>query len=144
MWEDLEVRLTKVGPDQLKKKPAWDDLGFGLHFTDHMFLMKWDKQKGWHDAEICPYHDFQVNPAAMVFHYGQAIFEGLKAYKGKDGQIFLFRPKDNIERMNTSAVRMCMPRLPVDKVLKSLKALVYLDRGWVPPAAGQPSISGRP
>jgi branched-chain amino acid aminotransferase len=144
MWEDLEVRLTKVGQDQLKEKPAWDDLGFGLHFTDHMFLMKWDKQKGWHDAEICPYHDFQVNPAAMVFHYGQAIFEGLKAYKGKDGQIFLFRPKDNIGRMNTSAARMCMPRLPVDKVLKSLKALVYLDREWIPPGGGGATLYIRP
>jgi branched-chain amino acid aminotransferase len=136
MWEDLEVRLTKAGKDQLKKKPEQDNLGFGLHFTDHMFLMKWDKQNGWHDAEICPYHDFQVNPAAMVFHYGQAIFEGLKAYKGQDGQIFLFRPKDNFERMNASAVRMCMPLLPLDKVMKSLKALVYLDREWVPSGGG--------
>jgi branched-chain amino acid aminotransferase len=136
MWENMEVALTKAGQDQLKQKPAQDNLGFGLHFTDHMFLMKWDKQKGWHDAEICPYHDFQLNPAAMVFHYGQAIFEGLKAYKGKNGQIFLFRPKDNIERMNASAVRMCMPRLPVDKVLKSLKGLVYLDRDWIPTGGG--------
>ena len=136
MWENMDVTLTKAGQDQLKKKPAQDNLGFGIHFTDHMFLMKWDKQNGWHDAQICPYHDFQVDPAAMVFHYGQAIFEGMKAYKEKDGQVFLFRPQDNFERMNTSAVRMCMPRLPIDKVLKSLKALVYLDRDWVPVGGG--------
>ena len=77
-----------------------------------------------------------MDPAAMVFHYGQAIFEGMKAYRGKDNQIFLFRPKDNFERMNNSAVRMCMPRLPVDLVLKSLKALLYLEREWVPSAEG--------
>jgi len=136
MWEDLEVTLEKVDVDQMKKKPAEDNLGFGVHFTDHMFLMKWDKIKGWHDAKICPYKDFQISPAAIVFHYGQAIFEGLKAYRGKDGQVFLFRPEDNLERMNKSALRMCMPRINVDKVLKSLKALLYVDKDWIPTAEG--------
>ncbi len=136
MWEDLEVTLTKAEPGQLRKKPEEDNLGFGVHFTDHMFLMKWDKQQGWHDAEICPYHDFQIDPAAMVLHYGQAIFEGLKGYRGKDDQTYLFRPLDNLNRMNESAVRMCMPRIPVEKVLKSLKALLYLDRDWIPSAEG--------
>jgi branched-chain amino acid aminotransferase len=136
MWDNMDVKLTKAGQDQLKKKPAQDNLGFGIHFTDHMFFMKWDKQNGWHDMQISPYHDFQVNPAAMVFHYGQAIFEGMKAYKAKAGQIYLFRPRDNFERMNASAARMCMPRLPIDKVLKSLKALVYLDRDWIPTGGG--------
>lgn len=136
MWENLEIGLEKVGREQMKKKPDQDNLGFGVHFTDHMFLMKWNRQSGWHDAKICPYHEFRLDPAAMVFHYGQAIFEGLKAYKGKDEQVYLFRPQDNIERMNTSAQRMCMPRLPVDKVFKALKALVYLDRDWIPTVAG--------
>jgi branched-chain amino acid aminotransferase len=136
VWEDLEIGLEKAGGEQLKKKPAQDSLGFGVHFTDHMFLMKWDRQSGWHDARICPYHEFRLDPAAMVFHYGQAIFEGLKAYKGDGGQIYLFRPEDNIERMNASAQRMCMPRLPVAKVFKALKALVYLDRDWIPTVAG--------
>lgn len=136
MWENLEIGLEKANQEQLKEKPAQDSLGFGLHFTDHMFLMKWDRQSGWHDAKISPYHKFMLDPAAMVFHYGQAIFEGLKAYKGKDGQIYLFRPEDNIERMNASALRMCMPRLPVAKVFKALKALVYLDRDWIPTAEG--------
>jgi len=130
------MSLKKASKDQLKAKPDQHDLGFGLHFTDHMFLMKWSQQQGWHGAEITPFQDFTVSPAAMVFHYGQAIFEGLKAYRGKDDQIFLFRPKDNLERMNDSAVRMCMPRLPLEKVLKALKALLYLDRDWVPSAPG--------
>ena len=136
MWQDLEVTLKKVDAAQLKAKPAQDNLGFGQYFADHMFLMKWDKQNGWHDAEICPFADFQISPAAMVFHYGQAIFEGMKAYRGKDDQVFLFRPNDNLERMNLSALRMCMPRFPVDKVLKGLRALLYLDREWIPSEPG--------
>jgi branched-chain amino acid aminotransferase len=136
MWEDLDVAVEKVDPENLKIKPSQDDLGFGVHFTDHMFLMTWSKEDGWHDSKICPYHEFSMDPAAMVFHYGQAIFEGLKAYRGKDDQIFLFRPNDNLERMNQSAVRMCMPRIPVDKVLKSLKALLYLEKDWVPNKEG--------
>ena len=132
MWADIEVAVNKCDLDDRKDKPDQNALGFGNHFTDHMFLMKWDKQNGWHDAEIGPYRNFNLDPAAMVFHYGQAIFEGLKVYKGEDNQIYMFRPEDNLERMNTSALRMCMPRLPVDKVLKSLKALVYLDRDWIP------------
>ncbi len=136
MWKDLDISVTRREPDQQKSKPGLENLGFGVHFTDHMFLMKWDRENGWHDAEICPYKNFSMDPAAMVYHYGQAIFEGLKAYKGDDGQIFMFRPEDNLERMNSSALRMCMPRLPVEKVLKALKALVYLDRDWIPTADG--------
>lgn len=136
MWENLEVAVEKVAREKMKSKPDQDKLGFGLHFTDHMLQMRWNRQDGWHDSKICPYQDFHLDPASMVFHYGQAIFEGMKAYRGEDGQIFLFRPKDNFERMNSSALRMCMPRLPVDKVLKALKALLYLERAWIPDAAG--------
>ncbi len=136
MWEDLDVALEKIAEDNKKKKPPEDDLGFGVHFTDHMFWMKWDKTSGWHDAKICPYQDFAMSPAAMVFHYGQAIFEGLKAYRGRDGQLFLFRARDNFIRMNSSAVRMNMPRIQDEKILKALKALIYLDREWVPRAEG--------
>ena len=132
MWEDLKIALNKADKSQQKTKPGQDNLGFGVHFTDHMFLMKWDRQKGWYDAEICPYHEFTMDPAAMVYHYGQAIFEGLKAYRGKDDQIYLFRAKDNFKRMSRSAERMCMPRLPEEKVLKALKSLLYLDRDWIP------------
>lgn len=136
MWEDLEVTLEKTSENQLKEKPAQDKLGFGKHFTDHMFLMTWDRQQGWHDAKICPYANFELDPASVVFHYGQAIFEGLKAYRGENDQVYLFRPQDNFERMNKSAVRMCMPRLPVDKVIKALKALVYLEKDWIPTTEG--------
>ena len=136
MWEDLDVTVEKVQDEVKKTKPAQESLGFGRHFTDHMFLMKWNRQEGWHDARICPYQPFNFDPAAVVFHYGQAIFEGLKAYKNPDGQIFLFRPEDNFERMNNSALRMCMPRLPVAKVIKSLKALLYLERDWIPTLEG--------
>jgi branched-chain amino acid aminotransferase len=136
MWKDIDVAVNKCNPANHKDKPPQDALGFGQYFTDHMFLMKWDPEKGWHDAEICPYHNFNLDPAAMVLHYGQAIFEGLKAYKGENEQIYMFRPEDNLERMNTSALRMCMPRLPVDKVLKGLKSLVYLDRDWIPTNQG--------
>ncbi len=136
MWEDLEVALEKAGEDKLKEKPSPEKLGFGVHFTDHMFLMKWDRENGWHDSKICPFHDFTLSPASMVFHYGQAIFEGLKAYRGKDDQLFLFRPKDNFERMNNSALRMCMPRFSADNMVKVLKALIYLEKDWVPRGEG--------
>ena len=73
MRQDLDVSLNKVAKDRLKEKPDQQNLGFGLHFTDHMYLVKWDRQRGWHDAEICPFQDFNMSPAAMVLHYGQAI-----------------------------------------------------------------------
>ena len=90
MLKDIEVTLEKVDKAQRKEKPSQDNLGFGVHFTDHMLLMKWDRENGWHDAKICPCRDFRLHPAALVFHYGQAVFEGFKAYRGKDDQIFLF------------------------------------------------------
>lgn len=134
--EELEISVHKAAPEQLKEKPDQKVLGFGRYFTDHMFVMRWSREQGWHDARIQPYQNFSVDPAAMVFHYGQAIFEGLKAYRGKTGAILLFRPTDNFKRMNQSAVRMCMPRIPADRILQALKALVYLDRDWVPGADG--------
>lgn len=136
MWKEIEVSVCKCDSSQLKEKPDQDKLGFGNFFTDHMFLMKWNREKGWHDAEIGPYKNFSLDPAAMALHYGQAIFEGLKAYRGDDDQVYMFRPEDNFERMNASALRMCMPRIPVDQVLKMMKALVYLDKDWIPTAPG--------
>lgn len=111
-------------------------LGFGQHFSDHMFVMDYVENQGWNNARIVPYAPFTLNPAAMVFHYGQAIFEGLKAYRGKDGTIHLFRPKDNFERMNISAHRMCMPEFDADFALAALKKLIDLDQKWVPDAEG--------
>jgi len=134
--KELEVTLLKASAEQMKAKPDQDNLGFGQFFTDHMFMMRWNRQQGWHDAVIQPYQSFALEPAAMVFHYGQAIFEGMKAYRGKDNQIFLFRPSDNLARMNQSALRMCMPRFPQARVLQALRAMVYLDQEWVPGTPG--------
>ncbi len=134
MLGELDISLEKAG--ELKQKPADDNLGFGQHFSDHMFLMEWSRKQGWNNARICPYHKFEMDPASTVLHYGQAIFEGLKAYRGKDDQVFLFRPEDNFTRMNEGAVRMSMPRIPVDKVMQALKALLYLDREWIPKVEG--------
>ncbi len=134
MSKDLDISLEKA--TTLKVKPAAENLGFGRHFTDHMFQMEWNRDQGWHNARILPYAPFSMDPASTVLHYGQAIFEGLKAYRAKGDQIYLFRPADNFARMNKAAVRMSMPRLPMDEVLKALKALVYLERDWVPGAEG--------
>ena len=132
----LKITVNKAAPEQLKPKPEQMSLGFGNYFTDHMFIMNWNRETGWHNARIQPYQNFSIDPAAMVFHYGQAIFEGLKAYRSPNGDTLLFRPKDNFERMNRSAIRMCMPRIPVERMLQVIKALVYLDREWVPTNEG--------
>ncbi|MCG6929112.1 MAG: branched-chain amino acid aminotransferase [Desulfofustis sp.] len=134
MWKDLDISLEKA--TDLKPRPSGEKLGFGQYFTDHMFRMDWNRKDGWHSARICPYQPFSMDPASTVLHYGQAIFEGLKAYRSGDDRLLLFRPEDNFKRMNDGAVRMSMPRFSVDQVLKALKALVYLDRDWIPTAEG--------
>lgn len=128
----LEITIKKAASGQLKPKPDEKALGFGAIFTDHMFVMHYDAAKGWHDAQICRYQNFSLDPAAMALHYGQAIFEGLKAYRGKDNQIYLFRPKDNLRRMNLSASRMCMPTIDTDDVHNALKHLLEIEQDWVP------------
>jgi branched-chain amino acid aminotransferase len=132
----MDIRVEKAAFDLLKAKPDENSLGFGQHMTDHMFVMKYDEQTGWHDAVIKPYGNFSLDPAAMVLHYGQEIFEGLKAYHGSNGKIFLFRPTDNLKRMNVSAKRMCMPEIPLDVVCDAMKQLISIDKGWVPKAEG--------
>ena len=132
----MDIRVEKAADDLLKAKPDENSLGFGQHMTDHMFVMLYDEKVGWHDAAIKPYSNFSLDPAAMVLHYGQEIFEGLKAYRGQDDKIFLFRPKDNLKRMNVSAARMCMPEIPIDDVFNGLKKLIALDKDWVPRAEG--------
>ncbi len=119
-----------------KTKPPVDKLGFGRHFTDHMFVVDYTEDKGWHDPAIVPYAPLAMDPASMVFHYGQAVFEGLKAYKTEDGRILLFRAEKNFARMNVSNERMCMPTLDVDFALEALKALIKVDQDWIPTADG--------
>lgn len=132
----MDIKLEKADESELSPKPDGNNLGFGRIFTDHMFEMTYDEDQGWHDAVIKKYQDFSLDPAAMVLHYGQAIFEGLKAYRGKDDQVFLFRPTANIERMNESAARMCMPQMVVEDVLEALKKLISIDQEWVPSTEG--------
>ena len=132
----MDIRVEIAASDLLKAKPDENSLGFGQHMTDHMFVMKYDEQSGWHDAVIKPYGNFSLDPAAMVLHYGQEIFEGLKAYHGSNDKIFLFRPTDNLKRMNFSAKRMCMPEIPLDVVYDALKKLITLDKDWIPKAEG--------
>ena len=131
----MEIRIEKNLSPKAKPTDA-SALGFGKVFTDHMFVMDYDRENGWHDARIVPYGDLSISPAATVLHYGAEIFEGLKAYRRPDGEIQLFRPWDNFERMNNSADRLCLPRLDPEFALKALKMLVNLDRDWVPSAEG--------
>ncbi|MBB5959865.1 branched-chain amino acid aminotransferase [Saccharothrix tamanrassetensis] len=109
--------------------------GFGQHFTDHMVTIRWNREQGWHDARVEPYHSLELDPAAMVLHYGQAIFEGLKAYRRPDGTIASFRPQANAERFRASARRLAMPELPDELFLGSIRELLAVDSRWVPTVA---------
>lgn len=119
-----------------KPKPADDALSFGKVLTDHMFLMDYDKGRGWHSPRIEPYGPLTLDPATSVLHYGQAIFDGLKAFRGADGRIRLFRAQRHAERFNRSARLMCMPELPVDLIRQSFEALVGIEHDWVPRKPG--------
>ena len=130
---DIKVTLTQTP----KQKPVDESaLGFGRIFTDHMFLMDYELGVGWHNARIVPYGDFPIDPAAMVLHYGPAIFEGCKCYRTADNTLQLFRPKDNLARMSRSAERMCMPVLDEETALEGLKQLIRIDADWVPHREG--------
>ena len=130
---DIKVTLSQ----NLKQKPADESaLGFGRIFTDHMFLMDYELGIGWHNARIVPYGDFAMDPAAMVLHYGQAIFEGSKCYRRADGGLQLFRPQDNLARMSRSAERMGMPALDEESALEGLKQLIRIEEAWVPHREG--------
>ncbi|MFJ5992376.1 branched-chain amino acid aminotransferase [Lentzea sp. NPDC092896] len=117
--------------------------GFGQHFTDHMVTIRWNREQGWHDAEVGPYSTLALDPAAMVLHYGQAIFEGLKAYRQPDGSIASFRPAANAERFRASARRMAMPELPDELFLESVRQILAVDDRWVP-SAEEESLYLRP
>ena len=113
------------------------DPGFGRVHTDHMVAIRWSVDEGWHDARLTAYEPLQLDPSAMVLHYGQAIFEGLKAYRQPDGGVAVFRPEENAQRFNRSAARLAMPELPTELFLEAVDALVEADRAWVPTAEGQ-------
>jgi branched-chain amino acid aminotransferase len=132
----MEIRVTKSTTVGQKPRPQDSELGFGKYTTDHMFLLDYTEGKGWHDGRIEPYGDLRLDPAAMVLHYNQEVFEGLKAYHLEDGGIGLFRPEKNIERMNSSARRMVMPEIDPDLFLQAMKELILLDRQWLPRSEG--------
>lgn len=128
----LDITVTKnANPAQ---KPDESKLGFGSIFTDHMFIMDYTEGKGWHSPRIEPYHALEMNPAAMVFHYAQECFEGMKAYRTEDDRILLFRPEKNAARMQSTHRRLCIPEIPVEDFVQAVTALTHIDRDWVPHA----------
>ena len=130
----LDIQKTRT--QNPKAKPDQSNLGFGKFFTDHMVTVDYNAEQGWHNAQLIPYGPLSLDPAAMVFHYGQELFEGLKAYPTDDGRVLLFRPEKNAERMIASCQRMCMAALPVEDFLKCVETLVNADRDWIPTQPG--------
>ena len=126
----MEIKFTPAAT--LKEKPDSSKLVFGKAMTDHMLIIDYDEGQGWHDARIIPYGPLQIDPAAKVLHYAEEIFEGLKAYRTADGSIQLFRIRDNIDRMNKSADRLCMPQIPEELAVAAIKKLVETEQDWVP------------
>lgn len=120
----------------LKEKPDSNQLGFGMSFTDYMFSMDYTDDEGWHDAKIIPYQNIEIAPSAQVLHYGQAVFEGLKAYR-KGDEVRLFRPEENFKRMNRSNERLNMPAVDVQFMVEALKELITLEKDWIPTGEGQ-------
>ncbi|WDP91779.1 MAG: branched-chain amino acid aminotransferase [Desulfobacter sp.] len=130
----MEIKVTRAA--QTGTRPKDEDLGFGTVFTDHMFVMDYEEGKGWLNPRIEPFAEFSMSPAAMVFHYGQAIFEGLKAYKTPEGKIQFFRARDNFARMNKSAEGLCIPKIDVDFTMDAMKQLVKMEEKWIPETLG--------
>ena len=128
------IRIVKAATH--KPKPKDSDLGFGTLFTDHMFVADFQEEKGWYDPRVEPYGPIPLDPAAAVLHYAQAIFDGLKAFRGADGKVRLFRPQKHVQRMNHSAAQMCIPLLDPELALRSLVTLVGIERDWVPKTVG--------
>lgn len=131
----LNIRYEKTTAPKPIPGPE-NPLAFGTIFTDHMFIMNYETGKGWYDPRIVPYGEISLEPSAMVFHYGQEMFEGLKAYKTEDGRTLLFRPDKNIERANRSNRRLCIPEISEEDFLQAVKAVVKMDEAWIPTKPG--------
>ncbi|MEC3884231.1 branched-chain amino acid aminotransferase [Halobacillus sp. HZG1] len=130
------MSLNIVEATHKKTKPESEKIPFGRTFTDHMFVMDYEEDKGWHEPRIVPYEPLTLDPAAMIFHYGQTVFEGLKAYRTDDNRVLLFRPEKNFERLNLSSDRLSIPPVDEEEVLGYLKELVQLEKDWVPSFEG--------
>ena len=128
----MQISITMS--DHLKPKPKDEDLTFGTVFTDHMFNMDYNPEQKWHNPKIEPYGPFKMDPSTMVLHYGQSIFEGLKAYRTPAGGLQLFRPKDNFARLNRSCRQMCIPEIDENEAFEALKQLLSIEKEWVPKA----------
>ena len=128
----MDITITKA--ESLKTKPDADRLGFGTLFTDHMFNMDYDPDQGWHTPRIEPYGPIKMEPSTMVLHYGQGVFEGLKAYRTAGGSIQLFRPQENLKRLNNSCRMLCIPEFDEGFLLQALKKLLQVEKEWVPNA----------
>ena len=129
----MEIKITKT--TNKGTLPDASTLGFGKVFTDHMFIMDY-ANGAWQNARIVPFQRLAIHPASTVLHYGSEIFEGLKAYRTKDGSVQLFRPLENIKRLNRSAMRMCLPTLPEEETLEALKTFIKVEEDWVPSKEG--------
>ena len=130
----MNISITKTTCP--KEKPDSSTLGFGKIFTDHMFMMDYNSEKGWYNARIIPFAPIPLHPASTVLHYGSEIFEGLKAYRRADGTVQLFRPVENIRRLNNSAERLCLPQIPEEDALEALTTFVQCEQDWTPSAPG--------
>lgn len=130
------MKISLVKTTTPKAKPDNSNLGFGRFFTDHMFIMDYKEDEGWHDARIVPYGPFDMDPACAVLHYGQAVFEGMKAYRSSEGKILLFRPEQNMARLNRSNQRMSIPQFDEEFALEAIQKLVAVDQDWIPRAPG--------
>jgi len=128
--EIMDIKITRKAESSINEMD-WDNLPFGRAFSDHMFVMEYADGE-WKNPEISEYADLKLSPATSVLHYGQSFFEGMKAYKTSDGDVQLFRPEENAKRFNASARRMCMPEVPIDLFVESLKTLIDVDRDWIP------------
>ena len=131
----MDIKVT-LNPNPKAKPTDASTLGFGKIFTDHMFRWTWSKEQGWHDARIVPFERLSIHPASTVLHYGSEIFEGLKAYRRADGKVQLFRPIENIRRMNNSAERLCLPQMPEVDFMQALVEFVRLEQDWTPSDKG--------
>ncbi|MBU5341683.1 branched-chain amino acid aminotransferase [Caldifermentibacillus hisashii] len=129
-------KIDFIKAEKLKEKPDPDTLQFGKNFTDYMFMMDFDGENGWVNPIIKPFESITLSPASFVFHYGQAVFEGLKAYKTIDGRSVIFRPEKHIARLNASCKRLCIPPLDSELVLEALTTLVELEKDWIPEKEG--------
>lgn len=127
----MKITLEKT-KNPLPKPDLSKSLPFGHYFTDHMFMMSYDPKNGWHDAKITPFQNLSISPAAMIFHYGQEVFEGLKAYRTASGKIQLFRPEMNARRAMQSNERLCIPELSEEDFVQAVKSLVKVDADWIP------------